>query len=84
MAKVKYYYDEDTLSYRKITVDQSDYSRRILFSILGVILIAFFGFIGFSQIIMSPSERAQKREFDNLKLHYQLLGKRMDERGALR
>jgi murein DD-endopeptidase MepM/ murein hydrolase activator NlpD len=79
MAKVKYYYDEDTLSYRKITVDKSNYYRRILFSVLGIILIAFFGFIGFSQIIMSPSERAQNREFENLKFHYEILGKRLEE-----
>ena len=79
MAKVKYYYDEDTLSYRKITVDKSNYYRRILFSILGIVLIAFFGFIGFSQIIMSPSERAQNREYENLKFHYEILGKRLEE-----
>ena len=79
MAKVKYYYDEDTLSYRKITVKKSDYYRKILFSFLGVVLIAFFGFIGFSQIIMSPSEREQKRELDNLKFHYELIDKRLEE-----
>ena len=79
MAKVKYYYDEDTLSYRKITVKKSDYYRKILFSFLGVVLMAFFGFIGFSQIIMSPSEREQKRELDNLKFHYELIDKRLEE-----
>lgn len=79
MAKVKYYYDEDTLSYRKITVKRSDYYRRIIFSFLGVVLIAFFGFIGFSQIIMSPSEREQKRELENLQFHYELIDKRLEE-----
>jgi murein DD-endopeptidase MepM/ murein hydrolase activator NlpD len=79
MAKVKYYYDENTLSYRKITVKKGDYYRKILFSFLGVVLIAFFGFIGFSQIIMSPTERAQQRELENLKFHYELLEKRMEE-----
>ena len=79
MAKVKYYYDEDTLSYRKITVKKSDYYRRILISFLGVFLIAFFGFIGFSQIIMSPSESEQKRELENLKFHYELIDKRLEE-----
>lgn len=79
MAKVKYYYDEDTLSYRKITVKRSDYYRKILFSFLGLILIAFFGFIGFSQIIMSPSEREQKRELENLEFHYKLIDKRLEE-----
>jgi murein DD-endopeptidase MepM/ murein hydrolase activator NlpD len=79
MAKVKYYYDEDTLSYRKITVKKSDHYRRVLFIFLGVILIAFFGFIGFSQIITSPSERAQKRELENLQFHYKLIDKRLEE-----
>ena len=79
MAKVKYYYDEDTLSYRKISVKKSDYYRKILFSFLGVILIAFIGFIGFSQIIKSPTERAQERELENLKFHYDLIDRRVAE-----
>ena len=83
MAKVKYYYDEDTLSYRKIAVKKSDYYRKILFSFLGVILIAFFGFIGFSQLITSPSELAQKRELENLKFHYELLEKRLEESSTI-
>jgi len=83
MAKVKYYYDEDTLSYRKIAVKKSDYYRKILFSFLGVILVAFIGFIGFSQIITSPSERAQKRELENLKFHYELINKRLEESASI-
>ncbi|RCS26332.1 M23 family peptidase [Polaribacter sp. WD7] len=79
MAKVKYYYDADTLSYRKITVKKSAYYKKTIFGILGVFLIAFIGFIVFSQFIMSPTERAQKRELENLKLHYELLSKRMQE-----
>ena len=83
MAKVKYYYDADTLSYRKITVDKSDYYRRIFFAFLGVVIIAIVGFIGFSQFIMSPTERAQKRELENLKFHYELLGKRLEESSSI-
>lgn len=83
MAKVKYYYDEDTLSYRKITVNKSDYYRKIIFVILGVFLIAFVGFIGFSQVIMSPTERAQERELENLKFHYELLEKRLEESSSI-
>ncbi len=79
MAKVKYYYDSETLSYRKIKPNRKNIYKQILFFILGALLIAFFGFIGFSQIIMSPNERAQKRELDNLKLNYELLSKRLDE-----
>jgi murein DD-endopeptidase MepM/ murein hydrolase activator NlpD len=32
---------------------------------------------------MSPTERAQKRELDNLKFHYKLLGKRLEENSSI-
>jgi murein DD-endopeptidase MepM/ murein hydrolase activator NlpD len=32
---------------------------------------------------MSPNERAQKRELDNLKLHFELLNKRIDESSSI-
>lgn len=79
MAKVKYYYDAETLSYRKIERKRKDIYRQTGFVLLAVILIAFFGFIGFSQFLMSPNERAQKRELDNLKIHYALLNKKVEE-----
>lgn len=79
MAKVKYYYDADTLSYRKIERKKKDVFRKSTFGVLAVVLVAFFGFIGFSQFLMSPNERTQKREFENLKLHYELLSKRIEE-----
>lgn len=83
MAKVKYYYDESTLSYRKITVKKSDSYRRIFLIFLAAIIIAFIGFIGFSQIIMSPTALAQKRELDNLKFQFELLNKRLEESSSI-
>lgn len=79
MAKVKYFYDPETLSYQKIKVNRKGFYKRTIFGLLAIFLIAFFGFIGFSQFLMSPNERVQKRELENLKLHYQLLEKRMQE-----
>jgi murein DD-endopeptidase MepM/ murein hydrolase activator NlpD len=83
MAKVKYYYDADTLSYRKIDRKKKDVFRKTSFILMAIVLVAFFGFIGFSQFLMSPNERAQKREFDNLKLHYDLLTKRIEENSSV-
>ena len=83
MAKVKYYYDADTLSYRKIERNKKGVFAKTIFSLLAIVLIAFFGFIGFSQFLMSPNERMQKREVDNLKLHFELLSKRMEESGEI-
>tara|TARA_R110002126_G_scaffold72364_1_gene180861 strand:+ start:17574 stop:18536 length:963 start_codon:yes stop_codon:yes gene_type:complete len=79
MAKVKYYYDEDTLSYRKISVKKGDYYRKIMFSFLGILLIAFIGFIGFSQILKTPSELAIERELEFAKFNLELTNKQADE-----
>jgi len=83
MAKVKYYYDADTLSYRKIDVKKSDYYKKTVFGILSVLLTAFIGFIIFSQFLMSPNERAIKRENENLKLNLDLFSKRIAESSAV-
>lgn len=83
MAKVKYYYDEATLSYKKIKLKKGFYSRRIAFSTIAVLLIAFIGFVTFSQFIISPKQRAQKRELENMKLHYEILSKRLEETSTI-
>lgn len=77
MAKVKYYYDPETLSYRKIESKKSETFKKSFLGIAGTLLIAFFGFIGFSQFLMSPNERAQKRELENFKLHTELMSKEL-------
>ena len=83
MAKVKYYYDADTLSYRKIDVKKSEYYKKTVFGVLSVLLTAFIGFIIFSQFLMSPNERAINRENENLKLNLDLFSKRIAESSAV-
>ncbi|QXP72774.1 M23 family metallopeptidase [Tenacibaculum sp. AHE15PA] len=77
MAKVKYYYDPETLSYRKIESKKSEKYKKSFLGIVSALLVAFFGFIGFSQFLMSPNERAQKREIENFKLHTELMSKEL-------
>lgn len=77
MAKVKYYYDSETLSYRKIEFRKRDKFKKglgfVLSSIIAGLLLMFISF----QFIESPKEKALKRELDNMKLHYGLLDKKM-------
>lgn len=79
MAKVKFYYDSETLSYQRITVKRSTKIKNSLLFTAAVGLIAFLGFIGFSYVVKSPSQLDDERELENLKLHYELLSKRIDE-----
>ncbi len=79
MAKVKYYYDSNTLSYRKIRVRKRDKFRNTTVIVLAILLNLVIGFFVLSPFIDSPTERKDKRELENLKLHYELLSKRMKE-----
>ncbi len=81
MSKVKYYYDSDTLSYKKI---EQKKSRRLGFALLGItgsFLAGFILLIIYLNIpqIETPKEKALKRELQNMKLQYGLLNKKMDQ-----
>ena len=79
MGKVKYYYDSETLSYRKIKRRKS---TTIKYAVLFLVASAIFGFIFVfiaSQYIESPRERQMARELQNMQLQYELLNKRMDD-----
>jgi hypothetical protein len=79
MAKVKFYYDSDTLSYKKIIVKKSTKIKKSLYFFSATLLIGFLGFIGFSYVVKSPSQIQLESELENMKLHYELLSKRVDE-----
>jgi len=78
MAKVKYYYDPDTLSYRKI---QRRKRTTVTYAFVFLLASALFGFffvvIG-SYFFESPKERELARELENMQLQFDLLNKRMD------
>tara|TARA_R110002073_G_scaffold57778_4_gene146724 strand:+ start:143214 stop:144185 length:972 start_codon:yes stop_codon:yes gene_type:complete len=79
MAKVKYYYDSDTLSYRKIQLRKRDKLKKTLIFIASTALFALLIVVISFQFIDSPNEKAQKRELDNMKLRYDLLTKKMNQ-----
>jgi len=79
MAKVKYYYDPDTLSYHKIKSKKKDKVKNTIVGFFAIVIIMFAGYIGFSQFFQSPKEKALRRELVNLKLNYGLLTKKMKQ-----
>ena len=79
MPKVKYYYDSETLSYRKIERKKRTTAKYAFMFLLGAALFGFiFVFIA-SQYFESPKEKALVRELQNMQLQYDLLNKKMDE-----
>ena len=77
MAKVKYYYDTKTLSYKRIELNSLDKLKRTL----GFLSVsAFFGLIMiivFFQFFDSPKEKKLKREIENLVFQYDILNKKL-------
>jgi|TARA_B110000046_G_scaffold149117_1_gene157198 murein DD-endopeptidase MepM/ murein hydrolase activator NlpD len=81
MFKTKYYYDQKTLSYRKVEINRSAQFRNILAFLLSSI---FFGVMVLlillrSPAINTPTELAQAREISNYKLQFDLLNKKINK-----
>lgn len=79
MTKVKYYYDSDTLSYRKIEYKKGRKTKIFFLSLLGTLLSGFLLLIIYLNIpyIETPKEKALKRELDNIGLQFELINKKM-------
>ena len=85
MSKVKYYYDQETLSYRPIKVtNKNRVSNIILFTLASL----FFGITGLlillnSDVINTPSEIVQKRSLKNYELQFEILNKKLTQLEAV-
>ncbi len=77
MAKVKYYYDSDTLSYRKIELRKRDRFRKMIVFLMASAMLGALMVLIMYQFIESPRQKVLKRELENMKLHYELLDKKM-------
>ncbi len=79
MAKVKYYYDPKTLSYRKIEKNAAYRLRNGLIYIASVILAAFVLILLADSFIDSPKEKRLLRELENMEIQFSILNERMDQ-----
>jgi murein DD-endopeptidase MepM/ murein hydrolase activator NlpD len=81
MSKVKYYYDSETLSYKKIERKKGRRLGIAFLSVVGAFLAGFILLVIYLNIpeLETPKEKALARELDNMKLQYELLNRKMDQ-----
>lgn len=81
MAKVKYIYDSDTLSYRKIERKKGKRLGMFMLMLTGVFLAGFLIHILYLNLpqIETPKEKSLKRELSNMQLQYDILNKQMTQ-----
>ncbi|QNJ96995.1 M23 family metallopeptidase [Constantimarinum furrinae] len=79
MSKVKYYYDSETLSYRKIEKKKGRKLGIFLLSLMGMLLSGFLLLVVYLNLpyVETPKEKALKRELSNMELQFELLNKKM-------
>ncbi len=79
MSKVKYYYNSETLSYKKIERKKGRRLGYAVIATLGVFLAGFLLLLIYINLpqIQTPRELALKRELQNMKLQYDVLNKKM-------
>ena len=77
MAKVKYYYDTKTLSYKRIELSVANKIKKILYFFFGSALTGFFMVVIFLQFFDSPKEKILNREIQQLSIQYKILGNKL-------
>src|SRR5690554_2319815 len=85
MSKVKYYYDSETLSYRKIEKKKGRKLKIFLLSFLGMILSGFLLLLIYINLpsVQTPKEMALQRELSNMQLQFELLNKKINQAQAV-
>lgn len=81
MSKVKYYYDSETLSYRRIERKKGRRLGLIVVYILGMVLSGFILLLIYLSIpaLETPREKLLSRELANMELQFELLNRKMSE-----
>ena len=79
MAKIKYYYDTKTLSYKRIELSAFDKFRKTLSFITFSSFAGFIMILIFFQFFDSPKEKRLKNEIEKLLVQYDILNKKMNQ-----
>jgi len=79
MAKVKYYYDTKTLSYKRIELSGLNRLKRLFYFLLGSAFTGLIMVIVFFQFFDSPKEKKLNREIDILTTQYDIVEDKLNQ-----
>jgi len=83
MAKVRYQYNESTLSYEKVKISKGKRALQILGTLVAWLSGGGVFYLLFTTFYDSPKESQLKNKNDEILLQYQILDKRLDQMGAV-
>ena len=85
MSKVKYYYDSETLSYRKIEKKKGRKLKIFALSLLGIFLSGFLLLLVYINLpsVQTPKELSLQRELNNMQLQFKHINKKIEQAQAV-
>ena len=79
MAKIKYYYDTKTLSYKRIQLSKLEKTKRYLLFFSSSLFLSLAILLVFFQFFDSPKENKLKNEIKNLTTQYKIIDESMQQ-----
>ncbi|MBU46098.1 MAG: peptidase M23 [Flavobacteriales bacterium] len=79
MAKVKYYYDTKTLSYKRIKLSKLNKIRNLFYFLIGSAFTGLIMVIIFFQFFDSPKEKILNREIKQLSTQYNVVQNKLNQ-----
>jgi len=79
MAKVKYYYDTKTLSYKRIELSGLNKLKRLFYFLIGSAFTGLIMVVVFFQFFDSPKEKRLNREIDALTTQYEIVEDKLNQ-----
>ena len=79
MAKIKYYYDTKTLSYKRIKLSKLEKTKRFSYFIFSSAIIGLIMIVTFFQFFDSPKEKRLINEINHLVNQYEIVGNKMSK-----
>ena len=79
MAKIKYYYDTKTLSYKRIKLSKLEKTKRFSYFIFSSAIIGLIMIVTFFQFFDSPKEKRLINEINHLVNQYEIVDNKMSK-----
>ena len=79
MAKVKYYYDTKTLSYKRIELSGLNKLKNLFYFLIGSAFTGLIMVIIFFHFFDSPKEKRLNREIDILTSQYEIVDDKLNQ-----
>ncbi|MDR1673537.1 MAG: M23 family metallopeptidase [Bacteroidales bacterium] len=79
MARIRYRYNPDTLSYEKVEISVKVLAKKFLLLVFGSLLVGIVSIFFLSSFFSTPKEKMMSRELDSIIFNYKMSNQKMEQ-----